>query len=83
MSYLLADLSLVDKNDIGNIFKDVLAIKEVVKLRIILWSKAHSRMTIKKRKQRINKQNEQKRRKLLEELKDKLSDRSKLWYVYY
>ena len=83
MSYLLADLSLDNKDALDNIFKEVLAIKEVVKLRIILWSNAHSCMTIKRRKQRINKQNEQKRRRELEELQDKLSDRSKLWYIYY
>jgi len=36
MSYLLADLSINNCNDIQNIYKEVLAIKEVVKLRIIL-----------------------------------------------
>jgi len=36
MSYLLADLSLNNKEALTQIFKDVLAIKEVVKLRIIL-----------------------------------------------
>jgi len=82
MSYLLADLSLDNKDALDSIFKEVLAIKEVVKLRIILWSKAHSCLTIKRRKQRIDKQNEQKRRRELEELQDKLSDRSKLWYIY-
>jgi len=36
MSYLLADLSLNNYDTINEIFKEVLAIKEVVKLRIIL-----------------------------------------------
>jgi len=36
MSYLLADLSLDNKDALDSIFKEVLAIKEVVKLRIIL-----------------------------------------------
>jgi len=36
MSYLLADLSIDNPNAINEIFKEVLAIKEVVKLRIIL-----------------------------------------------
>jgi len=36
MSYLMADLSLDNLENAYEIFKEVLAIKEVVKLRIIL-----------------------------------------------
>jgi len=78
MSYLLADLSIDDFNVINDIFKDVLAIKEVVKLRIILWNNAHSCGNIKMRKHRIEKEKEEKRRKELEELQDKFSERAKL-----
>ena len=78
MSYLMADLSLDNLENAYEIFKEVLAIKEVVKLRIILGSNAHSCKTVKRRKQRIDKQNEERRKREIEELQKKLNERSKL-----